>query len=375
MRRDATDPVLDPADRGLGPARTRVRERVGRARPSWVSREMAILIGAAMIGLAWLSTLDSGRAPARMHLARGEDNPRRQLTALALAFSPDGTTIATINSDGRVALRDPSEGRGLRFLGYGGFVWALAFSPDGRRLALGGFGPDITVCDLETKGAEDPLKMPIPQATAVAFSPDGRILAAASRQTDGILLWDLAARREWARLRGHSSPTQSLAFAPDGRSLASGGGIGDKAIIVWDPATGDRRLRLEARGFVRALAYSPDGSLLASANGLDGSVHIWDPAAGRLVCSIGSRATSKNPMAFAPGGRLLATADDDGTVKFWSVTTGRRLASLDGQADFLRGVAFSPDGRTLAAIGDDDDVRLWDAAEVIGDQTDHPADR
>ena len=149
----------------------------------------------------------------------------------------------------------------------------------------------------------------------------------------------------------------------------------DQAIIVWDLATGGRRLRLETTGLVTALAYSPDGSLLASANGFDGSVRIWDPAAGRLVCSIGSRATSRNPMAFAPGGRLLATADDDGTVKIWSVATGRLVASLDGRADFLRGVAFSPDGRTLAAIGSDDDVRLWDAAEVIGDETDHPADR
>ena len=125
-------------------------------------------------------------------------------------------------------------------------------------------------------------------------------------------------------MRGHSSPARSLAFAPDGRSLASGGGIRDQAIIVWDPATGGRRLRLETPGFVSALAYSPDGTLLASANGFDGSVRIWDPAAGRLVCSIGSRATSRYPMAFAPGGRLLAMADDDGTVKFWSVTTGRR---------------------------------------------------
>jgi WD40 repeat protein len=373
MRRDAIDPASDHGDRGLGPARARAR--VGRARLPWVSREVAILIGAAMIGLVWLSTLDSGRAPARMRWARGEGDPRRHVTALALAFSPDGTTIATIHTDGRVALRDPSEGRGLRFLGYRGYAWSLAYSPDGRHLALGGFEPAITLCDLETEGAEDLLKIPIPDVTALAFSPDGRILAAASRLTDEVLLWDLAARGERARLRGHSSPARSLAFAPDGRSLASGGGIRDQAIIVWDLATGGRRLRLETPGSVTALAYSPDGSLLASANGFDGSVRIWDPAAGRLVCSIGSRTSSRNPMAFAPGGRLLATADDDGTVKLWSVTTGRRLASLDGQADFLRGVAFSPDGRTLAAIGNDDDVRLWDAAEVIGDQTDLPADR
>ncbi len=230
------------------------------------------------------------------------------------------------------------------------------------------------MCDLETEGAEDPLKMPIASTTALAFSSDGRILAAASRLTDRILLWDVAARRERPRLRGHSSPVLSLAFAPDGRSLASGGGIGDQAIIVWDLATGGQRLRLVTPGFVTALAYSPDGSLLASANGFPGGpLHIWDPAAGRLVRSIGSRSTSRNPMAFAPGGRLLATADEDGIVKFWSVTTGRRLASLDGQADFLRGVAFSPDGRTLAAIGNDDDVRLWDAAEVIGDPDRSPS--
>jgi hypothetical protein len=68
MRRDATDPVPAPRDRGLGPVWARVR--VGRARPSWVSREVAILIGAAMIGLAWLSTLDSGRGSSRSSRSR-----------------------------------------------------------------------------------------------------------------------------------------------------------------------------------------------------------------------------------------------------------------------------------------------------------------
>jgi COMPASS component SWD3 len=80
-------------------------------------------------------------------------------------------------------------------------------------------------------------------------------------------------------------------------------------------------------------------------------------------------------VTFAPSGRLLATADHDGTVKLWDVATGRQLASLDGQADRLRSVAFSPDGRTLVAIGTNNDVQLWDVTEVLGTQTDHPADR
>ena len=234
MRRDATDPVPDPGDRGLGAARA----RVGRARPSWVSREVAIMIGAAMIGLAWLSTLDSCRAPARMRLARGEGNPRGGVTALALAFSPDGTTIATIHSDGRVALRDPSEGRGLRFLGDRGYACALAFSPDGRHLALGGYGPDITLCDLETEGAEDPLKMPIANTTTLAFSSDGRILAAASRLTDRILLWDLAARRERAHWRGHLLTRGSCAV------LAAGAGLCHVEVAVGTEPQATRRLEL-----------------------------------------------------------------------------------------------------------------------------------
>ncbi len=141
MRRDRSG----TGPRGSWPRSGAARVRVGRARPSWVSRELAILIGVAMIGLAWLSTFDSGRTPAAMRLARGEGNPRGPVTALALAFSSDGTTIATIDTDGSVALRDPSEGRGLRFLGYRGHAWTLAFSPDGRHLALGGFGPDVTL--------------------------------------------------------------------------------------------------------------------------------------------------------------------------------------------------------------------------------------
>jgi WD40 repeat protein len=333
---------------------------------------MAVLIGAVMIGLVWLLDGEPGREPAPMRLVRGDP----QTQAIALAFSPEGTTIATIPSEGRVALRSPIAGWSLpRYLGDHGHSRAVAFAPDGRSLALGGTEPGLLVCDLGPEGAERPVKIPIRAASALASSPDGRTLAATSFLSDQILLWDLAARRERTRLCGHSSPVISLAFSPDGRSLASGGQR-DQAIIVWDLPTGGQRLRLAAPpGPVMTLTYSPDGSLLASAGVVERSVRIWDPGEGCVVRSIGSHAPSLNSLAFAPDGRLLATADRDGTVKLWRVATGQPLARLDGHADRLGGVAFSPDGRTLAAIGNDDDVRLWDVTEVLGIQTDHPADR
>jgi WD40 repeat protein len=339
-----------------------------------VNYGLAALIGVAMLVLAWFATLDSGPAPPRLRMARGDGDPRARTTAFT--YSPDGETIATTHEDGRVALRSPTEGWSLpRFLADRGHALAIAFAPDGKSLALGGDDPDITWCDLGSKGTGRPLGMSIHQTSALAFAPDGRTLAATSYLSDQIILWDLAARRERTRLRGHSSPVLSLAFSPDGRSLASGGRW-DQALIVWDLATGGRRLRLEAPGPVPALAYSPDGSLLASASSaFEHSVRIWDPPTGRVVRRIGSYAPSRNSLAFAPGGRLLATADNDGMVKLWDVATGRHLASLDGHADWLGGVAFSPDGRTLVAAGNDDDVRLWDVTEVLGTQTDHPADR
>ena len=369
VRRDATDLAPEPGKRVPGP----VPARVGRARPFRVNYGLVALIGVAMMGLAWFATLDSGPEPPRPLLARGHGDPRAWTTAFA--FSPDGKILAALHEDGHVALQSPTEGWSLPgFRGDRYHAEVIAFAPDGKSLALGGHGPDITWCDLGSKGTERPLGMSIQQTKALAFSPDGRTLAAASFRSDQIILWDIAGRRERTRLRGHSSPVLSLAFSPDGRSLASGDK--DQAIIVWDLATGHRRQRLaEPMGPVTALAYSPDGSLLASANAYDPPVCIWDPTAGQVVRLIGSYAPSLNSVAFAPSGRLLATADYDGTVRLWDVATGRQLASLDGQDDRLGGVAFAPDGRTLAAIGNDDDVRLWDVTEVLGTQTDHPSDR
>src|SRR5262245_36426098 len=195
MRRDATDPAPELGRSVPGP----VPARVGRARRFRVNYGLAALIGVAMMGLAWFANLDSDPATPRLRLARGEGDPPAQ--ALAFAFSPDGTTIATTHTDGRVALRSPTEGWSLqRLLDYRGFAWALAFSPDGRSLAVGGTEPDILLYDLNAGGAGHPLGIPIREVKAIVVSPDGRSLAASSSLHHEILLWDLAAGRERARL-------------------------------------------------------------------------------------------------------------------------------------------------------------------------------
>jgi WD40 repeat protein len=237
MRRDASDPPPDAGNHDFHsePA------RVGRARLPVVSPELAAVLGVVLISLFCLSNVDSDRRPARMRLARGDGDPRSR--TMAFALSPDGTTIATIHEDGRVALRCATDGAGLpRVLGYGGVARAVAFSPDSQVLVIGGQAPDVMLCGVRTAGAECPLSIRSRETNALTFSPDGRTLAATSFVSDEIILWDMAAGRERARLRGHASSIVSTTFAPDGRFLASGGSS-DRTIIIWDLAIGAPRLR------------------------------------------------------------------------------------------------------------------------------------
>jgi WD40 repeat protein len=174
---------------------------------------------AGVIVLPWLPLVRPPGDATPTKRARGSGDG----LILAFAFAPDGGTIATIQTDGRVTLRDAADGASSpHFLGYPGYARVLAFSPDSRSLAVGGTEPDILVYDLKAGGAGHPLGMSIRSTNALVISPDGRTLAASSYLHHEILLWDLAAGQERARLRGHESPVISLAFAPDGRSLASG---------------------------------------------------------------------------------------------------------------------------------------------------------
>jgi WD40 repeat protein len=140
---------------------------------------------------------------------------------IAWAFSPDGQTLATVHTDHRVALRAVGAGKPvIRHLAAGDHSWAVAFSPDGNWLALGGAGDDIIACDFGEAGRRRPLGLPIHKTTAIAITPDGRNLIATSDATSEIVVWDLAHGTAKMTLRGHASPPSAIALSPDGGSLA-----------------------------------------------------------------------------------------------------------------------------------------------------------
>ena len=327
-----------------------------------LGRGIVCLIGAVFVVETSFVDRNPSRENYRLRLAEGEDG----VETTSLAVSPRGTLIATTDTAGRVSLRDDALGRRIaKYADYQGYATSVAFTPDGRFLAIGGSNLGIALWDPERDGSERSELLPLQAVKAMVFSPDGRYLAAASEANGKVVVWDLAERREKMILKSHE-PVLSLAFSPDGRYLAAGE-RGDRGLIdVWDLETGRERLVLEGSwGSVLTVAFSPDGAILATAAIFERGIRLWDVSSGRLCRVIAGHSFGTTSIAFSPDGRELASAGNDGMVRLWSVATGEQRAILDGQTNRLNRVAFSADGRILVATSSqDDDIRFWDLTRI-----------
>lgn len=275
----------------------------------------------------------------------------------SVAFSPDGRTLAIGSSNKTVSLWDPATGRILRTLeGHSDSVNCVAFSSDGRTLATS----SVRTVHLWDHGTGRPLDTLVGDAddsvdSDVAFSPDGRTLATSSSVRRTVSLWDPGTGRLLRTLEGHAGAVYSIAFSPDGRSLATGSS--DRTIRLWDPGTGRLVRTLEGHDdYVSSIAFSPNGRTLASSAH---DVRLWEPATGRLLRTLEGHAGGVYSVAFSPDGRTLATGSSDATVRLWDPASGKLLRTLEGHAGLVKSVAFSLDGRTLASGSWDTTIRLW----------------
>ncbi|MET8146461.1 WD40 repeat domain-containing protein [Sphaerisporangium sp. NPDC005288] len=281
-------------------------------------------------------------------------------------FSSDGTRLASASADKTVRVWDMATGRqvGAPLTGHTDTVYSVAFSPDGARLASASVDKTVRVWDVATgRQVGAPLTGHTDGVFSVVFSPDGTRLASASVDKT-VRVWDVATGRQvGAPLTGHTDAVYLVAFSPDGTRLASASA--DKTVRVWDVATG-KQVGAPLTGHtdgVLSVAFSPDGTRLASA-GFDYTVRVWDVATGKqLGAPLTGHINAVSSVVFSPDGTRLASASVDNTVRVWDVATGRQLgAPLTGHTSTVDSVAFSPDGTRLASASADKTVRVWDVA-------------
>ena len=285
----------------------------------------------------------------------------------AVAFSPDGNTVAAGALDSRIRLWDASTGSEIASAG-GHRDWLnfLAFVDRGKGLASASADGLVRQWNLATSELVREFQEKGAQCYCGDLSPDGRTLALGDGE--GAHLFDWATGQKLCLLKGHHLQLWSVAFSPKGDVLASGGNR-DQNIILWDVKAKKelRRILTSYWGGVQCLAWSPSGEVLASA-GLDtaNNICLWDPASGqeirKWVAHQHGDGFSRPALAFSPDGTLLATGGGDKVVGLWNATTGQNRMHLLGHQRAVTAVAFSPDGRTLASGSGDHTVRLWELA-------------
>ncbi len=281
-----------------------------------------------------------------------------------IAYAPDGTKLAIATSIG-VWLYDTATDTELNFLSEEpDYVQAIAFSPDSRTLASGGYLPNnvIRLWDTGTGKLRDTLDG-YEEILTLTFSLDGTMLASSGGWPDyPIRLWDVITHQPRDTHFDNTGSPYALSFSPDGKTFVSGGG--DNTIRLWDVQTGDIKRFFEGHwGDVNSVVFSPDGKMLASGSD-DGTVRLWNVHTGETFATLKGNAKFPegiNALAFSPNGTTLASATTD-QIWLWDVRTKQMIRIFEGHTWNVSALAFSPDGETLASAGWDWTLRLWEAA-------------
>lgn len=305
---------------------------------------------------------------------------------LAVGVAPDGREVFTagggVSRDGKPALAqdntlrsfDATTGERKLRQDIPGGVAVAAFSPDGKwaavvplgRDANGTFQPgekDVVLWDLAAGKEAARLTGPTEPAACLAFTPDSkRLLAGGPDKT--LRLWNLPNKSHVATLGGHDGAVLSVAVSKDGKRAVSGGA--DKAVRLWDL---DAKTALRVVGQhedVRAVAFLPSGKEVVSAGGGDHDLRLWDADMPKELGRFKGHADRVVALAVSPDGRKLLSAGADRTARLWSVESRKSTHTFSGHNAPVAGVAFLGGDRAVS-VGEDKEVRVWPLPVSVDD--------
>lgn len=263
----------------------------------------------------------------------------------AVAVARDGKSAVVASADRSVRVVSLPDKRELRRLSFTEIPAAVALSPSGALVAVGGFG-FLDLVELATGKQLAHLADPIGHLSinALAFSPDGKTLAAAG-DAGRVKLYDGATAKELRAISGLSKIVNAVAFAPDGKTLAVAGV--DNAVSLF-AVSGEPGAVLRAhKTWIAAMIFSIDGKQLVSAD-QNANVIVWDRASGKPVEELRGDNGWTYALAASPDGKLLAWGADGG-VQLWDRAGKRAGAKLPTARSQITTVAFTPDGKHVIA--------------------------
>lgn len=300
--------------------------------------------------------------------------PRKVITdpagpILALAYAPDGKWFASGGWDGTVNIWGPTTGESMGSLrGQKTPVRCLAFFP--KELLASGGDRRVRIWEIDREQVFRIIDQES-EVNELTVSPDGKWVATAMVPRENISvvkLWEWQnGLGEVRSMQRNAQTAPCLAFSPDSKMLATG--YEDGRIVIWSVPECTKLTTFNAHAsHILALRWSAKGDRLASA-GRDRTVKVWrwNGGKGEQVFKqerdFKSHGSQVRGVVFSPDGELLATGATDGTARLWDIASGREIATFLHRGYGVTAVTFTPDGKQLVSAGWDKAIKFWDLPE------------
>lgn len=322
----------------------------------------------------WLATACKSGAVHVWNSKTGELRrvmPAYAREATSAVFNADGSRLATSSYDGRIRLYAVPSFELLSTLELGGRAWRLNFSSDGAWVTAAAFNGHAAVWDISGELVQrfEPVAGHRAWWALLFDGPDDSKRLATYGWGSGVVVREVGSGKVVFSPDAPSGEPAAFALADKTKIAATGSSAGE--LVLWDLDAGQQLARVQAHeGLIRGVRVDSAGKQVLT-YGRDGRAKLWNARTGELMQTLAGHEGGLWVPAISPDGTLVATVADDDTVRVWRTDDGERLHTFPTAVGFLGAVAFSPDSQRLSVTTNQGGITVWridrgrEAAEVL----------